>query len=115
MTPCLLITLRYFGGSYYVRFRFVSGLNPTSWTLNLCITRRAEVAVTTSGQDIIPHTICNFVNASSRSHTIVVQSDSFWKHTDTLMTKCSVYYNVKAGGIHVESFYLPAERGSLIM
>jgi hypothetical protein len=29
--------------------------------------------------------------------------------------KMHVYYNVKAGGIHVESFYLPAERGSLIM
>ena len=61
--------------------------------------------------DIIPR---NFVNASLRSHTIGVRSENCAKHTDTLKAKCSVYYNVKAGGIYVESFYLPAERGSLI-
>jgi hypothetical protein len=62
------------------------------------------VAVSTSGKDIIPHKIRNLVNAPLRSRTIVVPSENFSKHTDIFMAKCSVYYNVKAGGIHIESF-----------
>jgi hypothetical protein len=53
---------------------------------------------------IIPHKICNFVNASLRSCTIVVRSENFSKHTDTLKAKCSFYCNGKAGGIRVEFF-----------
>ena len=56
------------------------------------------MVVTTSGHDIIPHKIRNFVNASLRSRTIMVRTENFSKHTDALNAKCSVYYNVKVEG-----------------